>query len=208
MTETQLIRATDPEAYPRALEVLKKGGLVCFPTDTVYGLAASIRSPEGIHRLYTAKGRQWTKAIPVLAASLEQAAEIAGDWPPAADRLGKAFWPGPLTLVLQGSPELPRELSPDGTVGVRIPDHPVALELIRQSGPLATTSANMSGQKEALSAAEVMNQLAGRVDLVLDGGMSPGGVPSTIIRLDGESAGLLRPGPISLQEILRAAAPY
>jgi L-threonylcarbamoyladenylate synthase len=205
MSETLLIPASNPDAYLRALEVLKQGGLVCFPTDTVYGLAASIRSPQGIHRLYTAKGRTWTKAIPVLAATLAQAAEIASDWPPAAERLGKAFWPGPLTLVLPGSPELPHELSPDGTVGVRIPDHPVALELIRLSGPLATTSANLSGQKEALSAGEVMNQLSGRVDMVLDGGMSPGGVPSTVIRLDGDSPGLLRPGPISLQEIIRTA---
>ncbi len=205
MSDTLLISASDPGAYVAALDILKAGGLVCFPTDTVYGLAASVRSPQGIHRLYTAKGRQWNKAIPVLAANMEQAAEMSNGWPQAAARLGKKFWPGPLTLVLAGSPDLPHELSPDGTVGVRIPDHPVALELIRLSGPLATTSANMSGNKEALSAREVMNQLSGRVDLVLDGGMSPGGVPSTVIRLDNNGPSLLRPGPLSLQEILRAA---
>lgn len=203
MPETRILSVDQPGVNQEAAAVLAAGGLVSFPTDTVYGLAASLESPQGLHRLYTAKGRPENKAIPVLAASAIQAAGVATAWPEGAIRLASSFWPGALTLVLNGRPDLPREVCPEGTVGLRVPDHPAALALLELCGPLAVTSANLSGRREGLTAKEVLNQLAGRIDLILDGGMAPGGVASTVVRLEGGDIILLRPGPLSFQQLIQ-----
>lgn len=203
MPETRILSVDQPGVNQEAAAVLAAGGLVSFPTDTVYGLAASLESPQGLHRLYTAKGRPENKAIPVLAASAIQAAGVATAWPEGASRLAASFWPGALTLVLTGRPDLPREVCPEGTVGLRVPDHPAALALLELCGPLAVTSANLSGRREGLTAKEVLNQLAGRIDLILDGGMAPGGVASTVVRLEGGDIILLRPGPLSFQQLIQ-----
>jgi len=121
-----------------------------------------------------------------------------------AHRLAGHFWPGPLTLVVARHPSLPDNLSPLPTVGVRMPDHPVALMLLNRAGPLAVTSANVSGAPSASSAQEVFDQLQGRIPLVLDGGPTPGGVPSTVVDCTGSEPMILRQGPITMDQLLEA----
>jgi L-threonylcarbamoyladenylate synthase len=180
-----------------AAAALARGELVAFPTDTVYGLAAG---HDHVRTLYEAKDRPKDKRIPVLlsdAANLEASALVT----PAARALAQAFWPGPLTLVLVA----PRR----GTLAFRVPDHAVARRLIAASGGgLPVTSANRSGQPDARSAEEVLAQLEGRVALVLDGGRTPGGVPSTVVDCTTDQVKVLREGAISAAQIesaLRAA---
>ncbi len=201
--QTRLIAASHPEAIPQALDLLKQGELVAFPTDTVYGLATDVRNVQAIERLYLAKDRETSKAIAVLIGSIEDLAQVTVHLPPAALRLVEAFWPGPLTIIVERHPDLPDNLSPLPTVGVRMPDHPVALALLNASGPLAVTSANLSNAADTTSAQSVLEQLAGRVALVLDGGRTSGGVPSTVVDCTRPDALILRPGPISAEAIAR-----
>jgi L-threonylcarbamoyladenylate synthase len=202
--ETQLLPSTDPLALHLALETLQGGGLVAFPTDTVYGLGALVQIPESIQALYTVKGREAAKAIPLLLSSPEEMRRVTLTVSPMARCLAEKFWPGPLTLVLPKHPSLPAELSSQATIGVRMPDHPVALALLRVTGPLAVTSANRSGEASAVTAQEVVEQLGGRIGLVLDGGQTPGGVSSTVVDCSGETPIILRQGPISLEELQQA----
>jgi L-threonylcarbamoyladenylate synthase len=199
--KTELLSAEHPSAISHALDVLNHGGLICFPTDTVYGLAARPFQPLSIERLYIVKGRSSQKAIGMLLGKLDHLAQITASMNPLAARLAEAFWPGPLTLVVPRHPDLPPMLTPDQTIGVRMPDHPIALALLEQSGPLAVTSANLSGSKNTLTAQEVLDQLRGRIHLVLDGGRVPGGVPSTVVDCTGVQPILLRQGPVTLEDI-------
>jgi L-threonylcarbamoyladenylate synthase len=195
----------DPDAIRDALAILNKGDIVAFPTDTVYGVGAAAFSSEGIERLFAAKGRDQNKAIAVLLGGLGHLDRVAVDLPPAARRLAQRFWPGALTLVVTRRDTLPPNISPLPTVGVRIPDHAGALELLRQSGPLATTSANRSGRENPHTAEDVFAQLDGHLELILDGGRTPGGTPSTVVDCTGEQIRVLREGPITaamLQEVL------
>ena len=196
----QVFPADDPAALERALEVLRAGGLVAFPTDTVYGLGALAFDVEAVASLYLAKGRGAEKAIPVL---LGEAGEIERVALPSemARRLAQAFWPGPLTLVVVKRPELPEAVSSIGTVGVRVPDHPAALRLLRASGPLAVTSANRSGGPSPRTADEVRAELDDRIPLILDGGTSPGGRPSTVVDCTGGAPVVLRKGPVTLEQL-------
>ena len=203
--QTRLINAQDPQAVAQAIEELDRDGMVAFPTDTVYGLGARAFSSRGIEALYAAKGRENTKAIAVLLGDLSQLDLVTDELGETARRLADRFWPGPLTLVVSRHPDLPSGLSPLPTVGVRIPDHPFARALLRASGPLATTSANLSGFENPLSAQDVLSQLEGIIPLVIDGGRTPGGVPSTVIDCTAPEPKILRAGPISmaaLKEIL------
>jgi L-threonylcarbamoyladenylate synthase len=200
--KTLLLHTSDPIAIPRALAVLSSGGLVAFPTDTVYGLAGEVFNPASIDRLYEAKARSTNKAIAVLIGEQEQLALLSTGLTLSAQRLAARFWPGALTLVIPKHPDLPANLSPLPTVGVRMPDHAFARELMRQAGPLATTSANISGETNSLTAGEVLAQLDGRIELVLDGGSAPGGVPSTVVDCTLEPPRLLRLGAITEQEIM------
>lgn len=202
--DTEVLPTDHPAALPHAADVLEHGGLVAFPTDTVYGLAALPFDEESVRRLYVVKGRRHSKAIAVLFSRLEELEQLAATTIPEVTRLAEAFWPGPLTLIVPKHPELPEVLSPLPTLGVRIPDHAVALALLRRTGPLAVTSANRSGQKNALTAQDVFDQLEGRVHLILDGGRTPGGVPSTVIDLSDSQISILREGPIG-EETIRAA---
>ena len=176
-----------------AAAALSRGELVAFPTDTVYGLAAG---HDHVRRLYDAKDRPKERRIPVLlsdAGNLEASALVT----PAARALAERFWPGPLTLVLVA----PRR----GTLAFRVPDHPLARRLIAASGGgLPVTSANRSGEPDARTAQEVLAQLEGRIALVLDGGRTPGGVPSTVVDCTSATARVLREGAISRAEIERA----
>jgi len=193
---TQILSTSHPDAIPTALQVLARGGLAAFPTDTVYGVAASLQAPAGIDRLYEAKSRSAGKAVAVLIAEIGQLALLTPGLPPLAQRLAERFWPGALTLVVQKRPDLPERLSPLPTVGVRMPDHNFARALIRAAGPLATSSANVSGEADSLTAEDVMKQLGGRIELILDGGAVPGGVPSTVVDCTQDPPRILRAGAI------------
>jgi L-threonylcarbamoyladenylate synthase len=199
--KTEVLRADHPVALRHAADILQNGGLVAFPTDTVYGLAALPFQSEFVERLYSAKGRSSERAIAILLGDISQLTRVAQGLTPEAMNLAKRFWPGPLTLIVPRLPEVPEMVSPYPTIGVRIPDHPVALALLRQVGPLAVTSANLSGQENANTAEEVLRQLQGRIHLILDGGTTPGGVPSTVADVTGKELTILRQGPISLEEI-------
>ena len=188
----------------RAAALLRAGELVAFPTDTVYGVGAIVWDAAAVGKLYTAKLRALDKAIPVLLADPADVALVARDLPPAALRIAAHFWPGPLTLVVPRADLVPDEVTAGGdTVAVRVPDHDLARALIRAAGaPLATTSANLSGQASPVTAQEVAVQLGERITEILDGGRCPGGVPSTILDLTQPQPRVLRPGPISLEQIL------
>ena len=200
------VNASSPGALQRAAQVLAGGGLVAFPTDTLYGLGASASLPISIERLFTAKDRPLERSIPILIASLEQLEDVAADVPEAVRRLASAFWPGPLTLIVPRRGDLPDILGPAPTVGVRVPNHPVALALLQLTGPLAVTSANRSGAEGCTTAEQVEQALAGKVDLILDGGRCPGGVASTVAAHDGRDVSILRQGPISREAIIAALA--
>ncbi|MHB8113764.1 MAG: L-threonylcarbamoyladenylate synthase [Bellilinea sp.] len=199
--ETTILSTTDPQAIQAALQVLQNGGLVAFPTDTVYGLAADPFNPAAIERLYAAKERDMSKAIAVLVGAVEQLAQITPGLSTQAEALAARFWPGALTLVVSRRAELPAQLSALPTIGVRMPDHSFALNLLQASGPLATTSANRSGADNPLTAADVLNQLGERIELVLDGGTCPGGVPSTVVDCTIPDMRVLREGAISVEAI-------
>jgi L-threonylcarbamoyladenylate synthase len=204
--KTELLSIEHPSAIPHTLDVLNHGGLVVFPTDTVYGLAALPFQPQFIERLYVVKGRSSQKAIGILLGDRDHLPRVISKMNPLAVRLADAFWPGPLTLVVLRHANLPYVLAPDETIGVRMPDHPAALALLRQSGPLAVTSANLSGRENTLTAQEVLEQLHGRIHLLLDGGRVPGGVPSTVVDCTGEQPVILRQGPVTLEAIQAALA--
>jgi L-threonylcarbamoyladenylate synthase len=203
---TEVLPAADPHALRYAVDVLRHNGLVAFPTDTVYGVGAMVSRPEAVQRLYVVKGRSTDKAIAVLVGRLADLATVAADLTPAAQALARRFWPGPLTLVLTRHPALPSAVSPLPTVGVRLPDHPVTRALLEQIGPLAVTSANRSGEPSPLTAADVLAQLSGRIELILDGGRVPGGVPSTVVDCSGTTLTVLRDGPITAAAIAAAVA--
>jgi L-threonylcarbamoyladenylate synthase len=202
--KTEMIKAAYPGAINHAMDVLNHGGLVAFPTDTVYGLAALPFKAEYVEGLFSAKGRNNSRAIAILIGNLRDLQRVVDHFDEVPTRLAERFWPGPLTLVVPKLTGLPESLSQDGTIGVRMPNHPFALSLLRQIGPLAVTSANISGQENATTAEEVYRQLNGRVHLILDGGRTMGGVPSTVVNCLTASMTILREGPISRKELEQA----
>jgi L-threonylcarbamoyladenylate synthase len=195
-----------PAEIQKAVEILRAGGLVAFPTDTVYGLGALAFDGKAVESIYTAKDRPRERGIPILFADLADLELVSAGVPEMARRFAARFWPGPLTCVVPKAPSLPASVSATDTVAVRIPDHPLARALLRAAGPLAVTSANLSGRTSPSTAAEVLEQLAGRIPLILDGGTAPGGIPSTLVDCCGSSPVLLREGPITLPELLTALA--
>lgn len=201
--KTNRIPATKKNWVDKALKVLDGGGVVAFPTDTVYGVGVRVFDLAGIERLYAIKERERTKAIAVLIAETSQLKQI-GEANKAAMKLTKRFWPGPLTLVLRRQSEVPELLTQGPTVGVRVPDHAVARALLAAAGPMAVTSANLSGGKNALTADEVMEQLDGRVELIIDGGRTPGDQSSTVVDLTGAEPKILRQGPVTEAAIMAA----
>lgn len=200
-TSLELLPVTDPGALERAREIIQRGGLIAFPTDTVYGIGASAFDQDAIEAIYLVKERSHLKAIPILIGDPGEIGRLAASIPPSAERLIHHFWPGALTLVLPIHPDLPPNLSEGETIGIRVPDHLPARELLRATGPLAATSANLSGQPSALTAQEVQHSLAGRLDLILDGGPAPGGLASTVLDLTADPPRILREGPVSAAEI-------
>jgi L-threonylcarbamoyladenylate synthase len=191
-----------------AAAVLRRGGLVAYPTETFYALGALANDPAAVERLAGAKGRPDGKPLPLLAADragVEEAALLSG---PAA-RLAERFWPGPLTLVLPARPGLAAPVTAGtATVGIRVPGSDLARALAREAGfALVATSANLAGGAPPRSAGELAPELKGRVDHVLDGGRTPGGLPSTVVAVDGERLRVLRPGPVTAAALEACLAP-
>jgi len=198
-----LISEIDQDALPAAIRTINTGGIVAFPTDTVYGIGVSAFNISSIKNLFLAKGRGTEKAIAILLSEMNQLPTVCSSIPGYAIQLGKAFWPGGLTLVVPRNPEIPEILSPLPTIGVRIPNHSFALGLIRACGPLAVTSANISGKPNATTALEVEQQLSMQVDLIIDGGPSLGGTASTVVDFTGSTCKILRTGAITPEQIFR-----
>jgi L-threonylcarbamoyladenylate synthase len=200
--KTEIIPASS-EAIRRALEVLHSGGLVAFPTDTVYGVGAVAFDGKAVESIYLAKARPIEKAIPVLIADAADMEKVGMNIPAVAYQLASRFWPGPLTCLIPKKPSLPEAVSATTTVGARVPDHAVARSLLRAAGPMAVTSANISGQTSPSTAEEVSAQLGGRIALIIDGGKTPGGVPSTLVDCTQEKLKIIREGPITIEEITK-----
>lgn len=203
---TARLLADTPAAHAEAIELLRDGGIVAVPTDTVYGIAADMALPDAIERLFAAKQRPPEKAVAVLLADAAQAGEL-GVVTAAAQVLAERFWPGGLTLVLPVRPEarLPRVLAGGApTIGVRVPDHPTPRALAAVLGPLPTTSANRSGEADARDAREILDRLGESLALVLDGGPIRGGPASTVVNCTLEWPSILREGAIPAADIAAA----
>src|SRR4051794_10172045 len=192
-----------------AAALLQAGGLVAFPTETVYGLGANALDPEAVARIYAVKGRPLTSPLIVHVASIEMAKSLVTNWPEQAQRLAEKFWPGPLTLVLEKQPAIPHIVTAGlSTVGIRMPAHPVALALIRAADvPLAAPSATRFMHLSPTTAGHVRDGLDSGVDLILDGGPCQVGIESTVISLAGSHPVLLRPGGISRADIEAVVGP-
>ncbi len=188
----------DPAALGEAAALLREGALVAFPTETVYGLGADGLNGDAVARIYAAKGRPSSNPLILHVDGLSMARSLVRTWPAAAIRLAEAFWPGPLTLVLPRRDAVPDAVTGGGdTVALRMPAHRVPLGLIGRLGrPLAAPSANLSERISPTLAAHVLEDLEGRIPLVLDGGPTTRGLESTVVDLSGETARILRPGPI------------
>jgi L-threonylcarbamoyladenylate synthase len=195
-----------PRALEETIHAVQHGGVVAFPTDTVFGIGASLRFPEALDRIYAIKGRDTAKSLPVLLSSIDRISLVAEMPAPPVRALLREFWPGGLTVVLAARPGLPPQVvAPDGTVGVRVPDHSVALTLCeRAGGALATTSANRSGDAPACSAGDIASQIDEGIDIVLDGGFAPCGEASTVIRVDDATITVIRAGSIASERIEQA----
>ena len=199
----------DKESIKKAAGIIKQGGLVAFPTETVYGLGADVFNPVAVAGIFEAKKRPFFDPLISHICRLEDAELLSDNIPDLFYKLAERFWPGPLTMVLPGSPRVP-EIVTSGleTVAVRMPSHPVALDLIREAGtPIAAPSANPFGYLSPTSAIHVYKQLGNRVDMILDGGNCHVGVESTIIRLIENRTVLLRPGGIPVEEISEITGP-
>lgn len=206
MVAVEVIDARDQglreEEFQRIAALLKEGGLVAIPTETVYGLAALSTHEEGVRRIFEAKGRPSTNPLILHVDSVEQARALTSHWPPVAEKLARAFWPGPLTLVLPKAPSVSPALTAGlESVALRMPAHKVAQAIIAAAGPLAAPSANRYTELSPTRASHVLKGLGERVDLIVDGGPCTVGLESTILSLLDETPRILRPGMISKVEI-------
>ncbi|MFO7773689.1 MAG: L-threonylcarbamoyladenylate synthase [Dehalococcoidia bacterium] len=196
-------------AIEKGGKILRDAGVIAFPTDTVYGLGSDAFNPMAVERIYEIKGRPRHLQLPLLIADVEQLAALADPIPGIARFLAKRFWPGGLTLVLPKADAIPPYLARGPGIAVRVPAHPVPLALIQRLGnPIIGTSANASGEPAALTADEVRQQLAGKVDFVINGGRCPGGKESTIVDITDQAPVILRQGIIPSHEIDTAYKEY
>lgn len=199
--QTQLLSMADKLTMSQVHHAFALELPIALPTDTVYGLSCPFDSAAGIQALYRVKCRHPSKAIPVLLGAREHLAQVAQPFhSDVAAALAKRFWPGPLTIVLPAQPHLPQDLLAGGTtVAVRVVDHPVFKEIASQMGPLATTSANLSGQPDCSRAQEVFEQLQGRIPLIVNGGQSPESRPSTIVKVVEQEVTVVRLGSLAAE---------
>ncbi len=207
LKQTEMVTVSAPldenSDLVRAASILREGGLVAFPTETVYGLGADALNPEALQKIYQAKGRPSDNPLIVHIAEVAMLASLTTDVPPIAHQLIDAFWPGPLTLVLPKAPIVP-ELVTGGlaTVAVRMPDHPVALALLQAAGvPVAAPSANLSGKPSPTTAQHVWEDLTGKIEMILDGGPVGVGVESTVLDITMDPPLILRPGGITAEQL-------
>lgn len=195
--------ATDPTACQQAADLLRKGEIVGLPTETVYGLGANALDEAAVRKIFAAKGRPQDNPLIVHIADFAQLYDICPDVPPAAKVLAKNFWPGPLTMIVPKNGRIPPETSAGlDTIGVRLPSHPIAREIIRLSGlPIAAPSANLSGRPSTTTAQHVLRDLNGKIPAVVEGGPCKVGVESTVVSLIGKTPRLLRPGGVTLEQL-------
>ncbi len=197
----------DPRVLARAAGILRGGGLVAFPTDTFYGLAADPRDEAAVERVFVAKGRAPAVALPLIAADIDQVLAASTGLSPLSLRLAERFWPGPLTLVADAASSIvPGVHGGSHTIAVRVPDHAVARGLAAAAGfPVVSTSANRSGEAAVTSADAVVSSIGGLVDLVLDCGATPGAAPSTVVDARGAVPVLIRAGAVPFSRVLEAS---
>lgn len=196
-------RRPDAAVLENAAALILAGGIVAVPTDTLYGLAADPFSAEAVERVFAAKGRTADRALPLIAADIDQIEDQLGLLPPDGRRLAAAYWPGPLTLLMLRPATMPESVTGGlAHVGVRVPAHAVARGLCRACGrPLTATSANPSGAPASADPDDVVRALGESVDLLLDAGPTPGGMPSTIVNVCGPQVRLVRAGAIPWKEV-------
>lgn len=193
----------------KGVGILKRGGVIAFPTDTVYGLGADAFNPMAVERIYEIKDRSKSHPFPLLIADVKQLTALAEPIPELAWFLTTRFWPGGVTLVLSKKDSVPAYLASGPTIAVRVPSHRTCLTLLEHlAGPLIGTSANISGQPPALTADEVRQQLGGRIDIIVDGGKCPGGKESTVLDITREPPIVLRQGIVPSHDIDRAYKEY
>ena len=192
-----------PAVLEQACQVLRQGGLVAFPTDTLYALGANALDPQAIERVHTVKGRHHSKPLSLLVPSIEAASNLASSLPEDVRSLMQAFWPGALTVVVQAGPKVPAILrGAAGTVGVRMPAGSVARQLLTAfAGPIIGTSANKAGGADPADAKTVQKTIGGQIDLILDGGRVTLGVPSSVIDCTRQPARILREGAIARSKL-------
>ncbi|MHB9129619.1 MAG: L-threonylcarbamoyladenylate synthase [Armatimonadota bacterium] len=197
--QKSLVRAADYAACCQAARIIAQGGVVAFPTDTVYGLGCDLYNTRAVERIYAIKGRPAHLPLIAMFSEAAQWPQVATALPPIARRYMQEWWPGPLTIIVEARPDIPaRVLGGGTTIGMRIPDQADARLLLRLAGrPLATTSANLSGHPAACSAEEVAEQLADSVDFILDAGACAGGIPSTLVDCTVTPPKVLREGPVT-----------
>jgi L-threonylcarbamoyladenylate synthase len=200
---TEILVMDEQGSLETAAAVVSSGGVVAMPTDTVYGIGTSAFDDQAVSKLYIVKGRSQEQAIPILVSDEAQLEYIAKEVPTIAQRLIDEFWPGPLTVVVEKGDRLAASVSKTETVGIRMPDHDFALSLLQSVGPMAVTSANLTGKPSLCSANEVFEVMKGQIDLVVDGGITPGGIPSTVVDCTGSRPMILRQGPIEQNDIER-----
>lgn len=194
----------DPALIDQAVDALLDGGVIVYPTDTLYGLGCDATNPRAVARLCEVKGRPPTEPLPIIVHSREVLSHLVMGLGEMTDMLMNRFWPGGLTIILRRRGAVLSAIAPPGTLGVRIPDSPVALMLARRlHRPLVSTSANLTGRPAPIDAHGLDLELARRIDLVLDAGPLPGGVPSTLLDLSGERAVILREGAVSRALLIR-----
>ena len=200
---TTLVVRSDPKEIKRAGDMIHAGGLVAFPTETVYGLAADVFNEQAVARVFQVKGRPAHNPLPVQIALMDDLPRLVSEIPPIAERLMREFWPGPLTLVFPASPDVPKLVTAGtGKVGIRMPDHSVAWDLIRAAGtPIVAPSANASGQPPPTTAEEVLRYLQGKIELILDGGPTSLKVASTVVDVTQTPPKILRVGSITREHI-------
>lgn len=200
---TVRLSARTPDALEQAVDALRRGELVAFPTDTVYGVGAHAFLIDAVARLYVVKQRPSHLPVPLLLPDAAAMAAVCRDIPTVAWQIAERFWPGGLSLILKRAPVVPDAVTAGGTtLAVRVPDHPLVRGLCQGLGvPLAATSANRHGQPDPVTAVEVEVALGGRIPLILDGGACPGGMASTVLDLTVWPPAILRPGPVTAQQL-------
>lgn len=199
-----VLEAAAPKSIEWTAERIVGGGVVAIPTDTVYGIAASLADEAALQRIFAVKERPGDRTLPVLIASTDALATVARNVTNETLLLLDRYWPGPLTVIVEAREGMPSVvLGPNGTIGVRLPNHPLAIEVIAKAGgAIACTSANRSGEPPGQTADEVAASIGDRLDLILDGGRTPGGVASTVVAVEGDTIRTLREGAIPSEHLL------